>query len=122
VRAKLHPDAPAEADDIKRLVETFRRLGDLRCVTRSLILQARRARPGLRVGILEEALSVAEGARDRGHQTAILIALAEARWADGDRLATLAALDRLAAIAGPDAASAACPPDLVEDFIGAAAS
>ncbi len=122
VRAKLHPDAPAEADDIKRLVETFRRLGDLRCVTRSLILQARRARPGLRVGILEEALSVAEGARDRGHQTAILTALAEARWADGDRLATLAALDRLAAIAGPDAASAACPPDLVEDFIGAAAS
>ncbi|HET6672287.1 MAG TPA: AAA family ATPase, partial [Agromyces sp.] len=122
VRAKLHPDAPTEADNIDSLVGTFRRLGDLRCVTRSLMLQARRARPDARVGVLEEALSVAEAAGDRGHQTMVLTALAEARWAGGDRLATLAALDRLAAVAGPDAASAACPPDLVEDFTGAAAS
>ncbi len=122
VRAKLHPDAPTEGDDIDGLVATFRRLGDLRCVTRSLILQARRARPEARVGVLEEALSVAEAAGDRGHQTTILTSLADARWAGGDRLATLAALDRLATIAGPEAASAACPPDLVEDFTGAAAS
>ncbi|MFD4422123.1 ATP-binding protein [Agromyces sp. NPDC058484] len=122
VRAKLHPDAPSEADNIATLPATFRRLGDLRCVTRSLMLQAGRVRPDARVGIIEEALSVAEAAGDRGHQAMTLTALVQARWAGGDRVATLAALDRLAAVAGADAASAACPPGLVEDFAGAAAS
>lgn len=120
VRAKLHPDAPSEGDNIAALIGTFRRLGDLRCLTRSLMLKARRARPDARVGILDEALSVAETAGDRGHQAAALTALVDARWALGDRIGTLATLDRLAAIVGSDAASAACPPDLVGDFAGAA--
>ena len=120
VRAKLHPEAPSEGDNITALIGTFRRLGDLRCLTRSLLLQARRTGPTARVGVLEEALSVAETAGDRGHQTAALAALVEARWALDDRFGTLATLDRLAAVAGADAASAACPAELVDEFAGAA--
>ncbi|WP_173921550.1 LuxR C-terminal-related transcriptional regulator [Agromyces sp. Marseille-P2726] len=116
VRAKLHRDDPTEGDNIAALIGTFRRLGDLRCLSRSLALQARRVPSEARVGLLEEALSVAEAGGNRDLQSSTLTALVDARWALGDRVATLATLDRLAAIAGADAASAACPPELVDDF------
>lgn len=117
VRARLHADSPSAADDIDALVDAFRSLGDLRCLTRSLLLQAPRARPDSRIAILDEALCVAEKAGNRGHQAAALGALVEAHWAKADRIATLAALDRLGALAGAEAAAAVCPPDLFGELV-----
>jgi hypothetical protein len=120
-RAKLNPDAPSEGDNISALVGTFRRLGDLRCLSRSLMLQARRVRPDARVRLLDEAFSVAEAGGNRDLQSSTLVALVHARWAIGDRIGTVAALDRIAALDGADAASAVCPPELADDFAGAGA-
>jgi len=112
VRARLHPESPGEADNIESLVGIFRRLGDLRCLTRSLLLQARIASPEARIGRLEQALSVAETAGDRTHQVMALERLVEAHRALGDAVRTQVALGRLEAVAGADAAAAARTPDL----------
>jgi hypothetical protein len=120
--AKSISPTPAAADlddlhDLDELVATFRRLGDLRCVARSLVLRARLADLDARIPLLEEALEAADAASDRPNQTTVLSRLVDAHWACGDRFATLATLDRLGAIAGADAASAACPPELTNELI-----
>ncbi|MDQ0895076.1 putative ATPase [Agromyces ramosus] len=107
VQARLHPESPAEADNIDSLIATFRRLGDLRCLTRSLLLQARTVSPEASVGLLEQALSVAETAGDRGHQVTALERLVDAHRALGDGVRTQVALGRLEAITRSDAAVAA---------------
>ncbi len=126
VQAMLRTDAAAteasasptaltpEAGELDDLVAAFRGFGDLRCVTRSLVLQARLAGPDARIGLLEQALSVADAASDLAQKTKVLTRLVDAHWALGDRHATLTALDRLAAVAGADAASAARPAELAE--------
>ncbi|MDF2575146.1 MAG: hypothetical protein K0S05_2058 [Agromyces sp.] len=113
------PSSPSSAelsvlDDLDELVATFRHLGDLRCVTRSLLLRARAADTGARVALLEQALEAAEAAGDRTHRITALAGLVDAHWARGDRLATLIALDRLEAVAGSDAAAAATPAELAD--------
>lgn len=100
------------AGELNELLATFRRLGDLRCVTRSLLLRARLTEPGARIALLEQAFSVADAAGDRAHRATVLTRLVDAHWSRGDRDATLTALDRLAAVAGQEAASAARPIDL----------
>jgi hypothetical protein len=113
VTASVAAPEPEELDDLADLLASFRRFGDLRCVTRSLVLQARREPdPSAAAARLAEALSVADATDERTHQTSILTRLIALHWSRGDRDATLAALGRLAALAGPDAASAACPPEL----------
>lgn len=104
--------AALHADDLEELTSTFRRLGDLRCVGRSLLLRARLTDPAESVGLLEQALEAADAGREQVHQVRALTRLVGAHWARGDRLAALAALDRLAELAGADAAAAACPPEL----------
>ncbi|GAA1751880.1 LuxR C-terminal-related transcriptional regulator [Agromyces humatus] len=115
VQATLGADSPGELD---ALVGRFRRLGDLRCVTRSLVLRAERAAPLERIALLDEAFAVAVDAGDTAKQIAILTRLVETRWSQGDRLSTLVALDRLAAVGGADAAAAACPPELADAVAG----
>ncbi|KRE28918.1 LuxR C-terminal-related transcriptional regulator [Agromyces sp. Soil535] len=112
--------AVADADDLDELTATFRHLGDLRCVTRSLLLRARLADPDARVALLSQALEAADAAGDRTHQAMALTRLVGVHWARGDRVATLATLDRLADVAGFDVASAACPPELAGDLAVAA--
>jgi hypothetical protein len=135
------PDAALTLDE---LIATFRRVGDARCVVRSLLLAADRvsgaaglpgggttgargARTadsgttsrvdlGRAVPLVEEALSFADEADDHAHQVAALERLVPAYWARGDRVRTLTTLGRLAAIAGSDAASAACPPELAGEL------
>ena len=102
--------------DLDELVATFRRLGDLRCVIRSLLLRARLTEPGSRIALLEEAFSVADAAGEHGQQATVLTRLVDAHWSRGDRDATVIALDRLAAVAGREAASAARPPELADEI------
>lgn len=130
LRADAAPEAPRSAepvaspsgdlsvldrvDELDELVATFRHLGDLRCVTRSLLLRARAADATSRVAVLEQALEAAESAGDRTHRIAALTGLVRAHWARGDRLATLIALDRLETVAGTDVAAAATPSELTD--------
>ena len=129
VQAMLRADAAAErgdraesralVDDVDELLARFRGLGDVRCVTRSLILRARLADTAGRIALLDEAYAVAEAASDHAHQVTVLTRLVQAHWASGDRIATLAALDRLAEVAGVGEAAAACPPELADELAAA---
>lgn len=103
VQARLNPES-TESEDLDSLIGVFRRLGDLRCLTRSLLLQARTVSPEASVRLLEEALSVAETAGDRGHQITALERLVAAHRALGDGVRAQVALGRLEAVAGADAA------------------
>ncbi|MEV1131122.1 LuxR C-terminal-related transcriptional regulator [Agromyces sp. NPDC049794] len=107
----------SELADLSELTGTFRRLGDLRCVTRSLMLRARLGGLADRVPLLAEAADVAHAAGDPAHETTALGRLAAAHWERGDRIATLTALDRLGAVAGADAAAAATPQELAEERV-----
>ncbi len=117
VQAMLGQDSPGELDE---LVKTFRNLGDLRCLNRSLLIVADRADDGDLIPTLNEALNVAVDAADRGRQALVLTRLAAARWDHDDRPGTLAALDLLAAAAGMDAAFEACPRELQDAFANSA--
>jgi hypothetical protein len=112
-QAMLGHDAPGELDE---LVRTFRNLGDLRCVTRALLLVADRSVGDDLLSALSAALGVAIDAGDRGRQAIVFARLAAARWERNDRPGTLAALDGLVATAGAEAALAACPQELLDTF------
>lgn len=100
-------DAAMRLDELEA---SFRRLGDVRCLTRTLFLEADRARSAVAsLPRLEEALAIADEAGDEGHQAAALARLAAAHWANGDATRTRTALGRLEAIAGSEAAAAARP-------------
>ncbi|MET0975574.1 MAG: LuxR C-terminal-related transcriptional regulator [Leifsonia sp.] len=65
--------------DLDELLSTFRHLGDMRCSTRCLLLQADRSREDEREEILLRALALADAAGDTGHQTLIRERLAGLR-------------------------------------------
>ncbi|MET1019164.1 MAG: hypothetical protein ABWX62_04190, partial [Microterricola sp.] len=105
------------ADEMRELLDTFRHVGDLRCVTRTLVIMADAAAPSRQAELLAEALAVAETAGDQARQEALLERLAGARWAAGSRMDAVSALDRLAVLAGPEAAVAAAPAELRAELL-----
>jgi predicted ATPase len=110
VQATLGLDA---AGDLGDLVETFRQLGDLRCVNRALVLYADGQDSDLEQRrLLGEALTIAEAAGDNGRQSATLGALVRAHHRAGDTVAVLGTLEQIQRLAGPDAADAACPDEM----------
>ena len=111
-QATLGEGGPAPA----ALAAEFRAIGDLRCVHRSLTLQANTLAPAARIAVLDDALAVAEIAGDRRRRILSLAALAEAEWERGERGLAFAALDRVAETDGPDAAIAACPVELRDEY------
>jgi len=97
------PDAALPLDELEA---SLRALGDVRCLTRTLLLEAARApTPVARVPRLEEALALAESAGDDGHRIEALTSLVEAYGEAGDVTRSRTALGRLEAIAGADAAA-----------------
>ena len=118
------PDAALTLDE---LIATFRRVGDARCVVRSLLLAADRVSgaPERRGSASTSAAPCRSSRRRCRSPTTPTIThtrsrpsqrLVPAYWARGDRVRTLTTLGRLAAIAGADAASAACPPELAGEL------
>lgn len=60
-----------EGGDLVDLADTFRQLGDLRCVNRTLVLRAERSsRAADRIALLREALAIASAANDPARQAA----------------------------------------------------
>lgn len=106
-----------DGDDLDDLLAVFRRLGDLRCVGRILLLSAARSTDlGVRAELLRSALEIAEAAGDTGRRAKTLEQLAATLHATGDDPAALLAMDALAQLVGRDAAEAACPPALSTSF------
>lgn len=107
-----------EAGDLGELLDTFRHVGDLRCIHRVLMLSAGRITdPRARAGALREAATISATAGDRARQVVAVRALVTAQHDAGDHPATLAALDTLVDLAGHAAAMAACPPGLLPAFL-----
>ncbi|MFS0913217.1 LuxR C-terminal-related transcriptional regulator [Microbacterium sp. 179-I 3D2 NHS] len=104
-------------DDLAELLAVFRRLGDLRCVGRTILLTAGRASDlAKRADLLRAALGIAEAAGDTGRRIRTLEMLAATLHEAGDDPAALLALDALAQLVGRAAAEAACPAELSASF------
>ncbi len=106
----------APTGELHGLAERFRSLGDRRCVTRVLVLQAARVEPARAIALLEEAATLATDAGDRARMIDAYRRLVEVTWRAGDRVAALAALDRYAVACGVESAREACPRELLAEF------
>lgn len=102
-------------DDGQLLAETtdtFRRVGDLRCLTRVSLLRAR-FDPGRRIAHLEAALRAATIANDTANRIAALEQLTTANWEAAIEREAGLAFGALAALIGRPAAEAKCPPSML---------
>lgn len=111
-RARLRPDVPSAAADLEQSAETFRWVGDLRCLTRARFEQASSATGLARVAVLDQALVLARTAHDRGHETTALQRLVVAHWEVGDHHRAFVTLGTLGNLVAPAEALAACPPEM----------
>ncbi len=101
---------PGIDEDLAHAVDTFRVVGDLRCLTRGYLRQAL-LRPSAadQVPHLERALEVARRAGDSGHQATALEHLVRAHWETGDRREAAIAFGSLVNLVGRAAALERCP-------------
>ncbi len=105
------PDADS---DLAEALETFRAVGDLRCLTRGYLLLAGRRPPSETPGLLEEALDFAVRAHDAGHQATVLERLVQLHWQRGEHRQAAVRLGSLTALVGPEEAARRSPPDLAQ--------
>lgn len=107
VRAALTTGAQSE-EDLATAIAAFRECGDLRCLTRSHLLMARR-HEGDRVKHLERALRVAESASDDDSRMLALERLTAEHWRLGNPREAYLALGAMIGGLGEDAALARAP-------------
>ena len=110
--ARLRGGATGDDRDLSAVMDTFRRVGDLRCLTRCYFLLADGRSPRHRVPLLEQALEVATAAHDRARQRQALEDLVRSRWQAGERRDAAAAYGMLVALVGRERAEQACPDDM----------
>jgi predicted ATPase/DNA-binding CsgD family transcriptional regulator len=113
--ARLTTGRHAEPD-LLDAVDTFRAVGDLRCLTRSYLRLADGLPPAEQVTFLEQAVHVAASARDAAHQTTALEQLVRARWQLGDRHQAATTLGALVSLVGYDDATSRCPEAMVGEL------
>jgi tetratricopeptide (TPR) repeat protein len=111
-RARLS-GAPSADGDLAGAVETFRAIGDLRCLARGHLLLAGGRPPEEQVALFEQALEVATAAADRLHQEQALEGLVRSHWQSGAHQQAATALGRLVGLVGYERATARCPEELV---------
>jgi hypothetical protein len=100
--------------DLTEALETFRAVGDLRCLTRGYLLLARdHTDPA---PLLRQALDIARKANDVANQTIALERLVDAHWVAVEHRRAGIALGELVALVGRDAAVGRCPADLADDL------
>jgi predicted ATPase/DNA-binding CsgD family transcriptional regulator len=110
-RVALTPEREHE-DTLVEAVDTFRAIGDLRCLTRCYLLLAARRSTDEQIPLLEHALATATDARDDGRRATALERLIAAHWkSDAHRLAATA-LGALVDLVGNDTATSRCPVDM----------
>jgi hypothetical protein len=102
-------DARENDDTLLEAVDTFRAIGDLRCLTRCYLLLAARRPSGEQIPLLEHALATATDARDDGRRATALERLIAAHWELGAHRDAASALGALVNLIGIDAATNRCP-------------
>lgn len=106
----------AEVDQLADGMATFRAVGDLRCLTRSLLLLAEHSPHPGRVPLLVEAHEVAARAYNTAHQATALSGLVGAHWSAGETREAAIRFGMLSALVGPEKAAALAPAGMVEDL------
>ncbi|WP_127792639.1 LuxR C-terminal-related transcriptional regulator [Agromyces sp. LHK192] len=112
--------SPEPALGAEELTETFRRLGDVRCLTQSLLIAADDGSPpsgpgsgpARRLAHLEEAQRLARDTGDRTQQARALARLTRAYRSSGDTVRARTAFGQLAALIGAEPAALAAPDGL----------
>lgn len=97
-------------------IEEFRTVGDLRCLTRGLLLQASRRPVAERVPLLRQAHDVAVRARDEAHQVLTTERLVQALWESGAHRLAVVELGALVHLVGEDAARSRCPRAMLREL------
>lgn len=110
-RARL-TDQPEDEADLGRALETFRAVGDLRCLARVHLQLAGRRPPAERPALLGQALEVARTANDLVNQQRALEGLVTAHWEAGSPDGAATALGDLATLVGWESAYERCPPEM----------
>jgi hypothetical protein len=104
------PDVDAELFDA---VDTFRAVGDLRCLTRSYLHLAAHRPVAEQAPPLQQALDVARRAHDIANQATALERLVAAQWESGAHREAALALGALANLVGYEPAVRRCPQAMV---------
>ncbi|MGZ4594999.1 MAG: LuxR C-terminal-related transcriptional regulator [Actinomycetes bacterium] len=114
-RAALSP-GPGIESDLSEAMDTFRTVGDLRCLTRSYLQLAAQRPAAQQVPLLRQALDVARTAHDVDHQATALERLIRALWDSGARSDAGTALGELVNLVGYEAATSRCPDPMVAEL------
>jgi hypothetical protein len=103
---------PSADDDALLLAasDTFRAMGDLRCLTRCYLRRAAFRAQGDQIPLLEEALVVADHANDHTNQATVLERLITAQWETGAHQQAATTLGVFINLVGHDTAISRCPP------------
>jgi tetratricopeptide (TPR) repeat protein len=101
--------SPDDDDTLLEAVDTFRAIGDLRCLTRCYLLLAARRPHDEQISLLEHALATATDANDDGRKAIALERLISARWESGAHRDAAHTLGALVNLVGSDVATNRCP-------------
>jgi predicted ATPase/DNA-binding CsgD family transcriptional regulator len=113
-RATLSPTEPdTSLDDA---IEEFRTVGDLRCLTRALLLLATRRPAAEQVPLLRQAHDVAVRAQDLANQAMVLERLVPALWESGARRLAVVELGVLTHLLGEETARGRCPESMLREL------
>jgi predicted ATPase/DNA-binding CsgD family transcriptional regulator len=96
--------------------EQFRKVGDLRCLTRATLLLARGRPDAEQVPLLRQAIDIAERANDLTNRITVTERLIHAEWSSGARRAAVVELGALTALIGEDAARSRCPDAMLKEL------
>ena len=110
-RATVAGGADPEAD-LAEALETFRAVGDLRCLTRGHLLLPGGGRRPRRSACSSKRSTSPRRAHDEGHQTTVLERLVALHWDRGEHHQAAVRLGSLTALVGPEEAAQHSPPDL----------
>ena len=103
----------ADVAVLREAIDTFRSVGDLRCLVRSTLLLATLQPPGERLAVIQSALEVAARARDSAGQAKALDQLISAHCDAGSYRDAALSFGSLVALVGEEHATVRCPAELV---------
>lgn len=101
---------------LEETIDEFRTVGDLRCLTRSLMLLASRRPVAERAALFGQARDVAVRAHDLANQAAAVEGLVRALWDSGARRLAVVELGILTHLVGEEQALARCPASMLSEL------
>ena len=106
----------AEDPALDEATEEFRTVGDLRCLTRALMLRASRRPVAEQAALYRQAHDVASRAQDVTNQATALAGLVRALWESGARRLAVVELGILTHLVGQEQALMTCPASMLSEL------